>query len=162
MTAEATTLNLESHGPEAQGATQLFSFRVGEQKYALDILRVQEIRRWEQCTKLPHAPEEVRGVINLRGAIVPVIDLRFRFGCEASYLPTTVIVIVRVQQGSKEKVVGVVVDAVLDVFTTNQEQIHDCPDIGVPGGLDFVKGMVKQAEDMLIVIDVDEMLGRSM
>jgi len=158
-----TTTVEETVQSQTKGSlTQLFSFRVGSQKYALDILRVQEIRRWEPCTLLPHAPPEVRGVINLRGAIVPVIDLRLKFGgCEAEYLPTTVIVIVRVQHAGKEKVVGMVVDAVLDVFTVNQDNMSECPDVGTAGALDFVEGMIKQQDDMLIVISVDEMLQNS-
>ena len=94
-------------------ANQYLTFILGGEEYAVDILKVQEIRGWEQATHIPNAPEFVLGVLNLRGIVVPIVDLRLRFKLEnVEYSPTTVVVIVKVSQAGVERTVGMVVDAV--------------------------------------------------
>lgn len=109
--------------------TQYLSFVVGEEEFSVNILRVQEIRAWEVPTFLPNSPAFILGVLNLRGTIVPVMDLRVRFGFrQFNYDPTTVVIILKNTKDGKECLMGCVVDAVSDVFNVDESKIKDAPD----------------------------------
>src|SRR5215510_408011 len=113
----AQTLDTDVITSVAADAKQYLTFLLADTEYGLDILRVQEIRCWDTVTPLPNTPEYVRGVMNLRGTIVPIIDLRQRFGLESMvYGPTTVVVVLNVMHDHGRRIMGVVVDAVLDVY----------------------------------------------
>src|SRR5271170_4619992 len=121
---------------------QYLTFMLAGEEYGVDILRVQEIKGWDRATRIPHTPDYVLGVINLRGAVVPILDLRRRFGLEATdFGPTTVVIVVRVMSGRGERTVGVVVDAVSEVYNVDAADTKPPPD--VCGSVDtvFVKAL---------------------
>jgi purine-binding chemotaxis protein CheW len=141
---------------------QYLTFMLAGEEYGVDILRVQEIKGWDKVTRIPHTPDYVLGVINLRGAVVPILDLRRRFGLEAiAFGPTTVVIVVRVMSGRDERTVGVVVDAVSEVYNVDAADTKPPPD--VCGGVDtvFVKGLATVEDKMLILLDIDRLIGNS-
>lgn len=139
---------------------QYLTFMLDGAEYGVDILRVQEIKGWDTATRIPNTPEFVMGVINLRGTVVPVIDLRRRFELEPlEYGSTTVVVIVKVQRGEKrEHTFGFVVDAVSEVYSVPQDNIKPPPEVGSSVNIDFVKGLVTVEEKMLILLDIDNLV----
>lgn len=158
-TAKATTGADKS---AVDSSEQYLTFLLAGEEYGVDILRVQEIKGWDKVTRIPHTPDYVLGVINLRGAIVPILDLRRRFGLEAiDFGPTTVVIVVRVMSGATERTVGVVVDAVSEVYNVDAAATKPPPD--VCGSVDtvFVKALATIEEKMLILLDIDRLIGNS-
>jgi purine-binding chemotaxis protein CheW len=138
---------------------QFLSFTLDEEEYGVDILRVQEIRSWEPVSRIPNVPAYEKGVVNLRGAIVPIIDLRERFHLGKSvYSELTVVVILQAQIGDKTRVMGVVVDAVSDVVNVNKSQIQAAPKFGAKVSTEFISGLVEVDGRMVMVLDVDKLL----
>jgi purine-binding chemotaxis protein CheW len=139
---------------------QYLSFFLGGQEYATDILRVQEIKGWDTVTRVPYSPDYILGVINLRGAIVPVVDPRVRFALEsAPFDSATVVIVVRVAGGSRgERIVGLVVDAVSDVYSFSTENIQPPPE--AVGSLDqmFVLGLAKHEDRLVIILDIERLI----
>jgi purine-binding chemotaxis protein CheW len=139
---------------------EFLTFRLGEEEYAIDILKVQEIRGYDAVTRIAGAPEFVKGVINLRGTIVPIVDLRIKLKMgTVEYTPFTVTIILNVG----ERVVGIVVDSVSDVVGMDAGQIRPAPDFA--SGLDtsYILGLGTLDERMLIVVDIEKlMLSREM
>jgi purine-binding chemotaxis protein CheW len=133
---------------------QFLTFRIGAEEYGLNILRVQEIRSYEAPTRVAHAPAFVKGVVNLRGVIVPIVDLRIRLNQPSEYNSFTVVIVLNV--GSR--VVGIVVDSVSDVLELAADQIKPRPE--VPAAMDarFITGLGKIAERMLILLDIEAMI----
>jgi len=143
--------------PLAQPGEYL-TFCLGEEEYGVDIQKVQEIRSFEQPTRIPGAPAYVKGVVNLRGVIVPIVDLRMRLDCErAEYNPFTVVIVLAVLQ----RVVGVVVDSVSDVLDLQAEAIKPPPELSAAGS-DFVTAIASVAERMLMLVDMDQLLGEAL
>ena len=147
---------LESNGEEQAGASadarQFISFQIGEQEYGVDIMAVREIKGWTTVTKLPNTPEFVRGVLNLRGVIVPIFDLRCRFGMgatEATKLHVVIIVTVR------ERTIGILVDAVSDILTATADQIRPVPEMESEQKEDFLDGLVTVEERMVALIALE-------
>jgi purine-binding chemotaxis protein CheW len=135
--------------------TQYLTFRLGSEEYAIDILCVQEIKGFSTITPIPNAPAHIKGVINLRGTVVPVIGLRERFGMSTvQYDKFTVIAIVSVGT----KAVGVVVDAVTDVLTLKSGELQPPPELGADVDTSFIIGMAKTAERLVIVLDIEKAL----
>ncbi len=135
------------------------TFVLATEEYAVDILRVQEIKGWSKVTKIPNTPHYICGVINLRGTIVPIVDLRSRFGLEhLEYGPMTVVVVVKVLSNAKERIMGVVVDAVSDVYDVSDSDIKPPPDFGTVISIEFVRGLATVEEKMVIVLDIDRLL----
>ncbi len=135
--------------------TQYLTVNLGDEEYGADILAVREIRGWNAVTRIPQAPHYVLGVLNLRGAIVPVLDLRLRFGLPSvEYGATTVTVIVTVAGRN----FGVVVDAVSDVLTVQPGDIRPVPDMGTAVDTEYLKGLVSIGERMVLLLDVDKLL----
>jgi purine-binding chemotaxis protein CheW len=143
----------------AARAGQYLTFMLGGEEYGTDILRVQEIKGWDTVTRVPHSPSYVLGVINLRGAIVPVIDLRLRFGLErAPFDATTVIVVVHVAGERGERVVGMVVDAVSEVYDVASENMHPPPEmLGTVENI-FVKGLANLDGKLVILLDIERLV----
>jgi purine-binding chemotaxis protein CheW len=142
---------------------QVLTFFLGDEIYGLDILRAQEIKGWERTTLIPNTPSFVKGVINLRGAIVPVIDLRERFGIsKISYDETTVVIIVKTLVGESdqhEKIMGWVVDGVSDVHAIDIAQLQPAPSSGHNGlNGDFIRGLSTIDEKMVIVLNIDKLI----
>ncbi len=139
---------------ESEGR-EFLSFRLGAEEYGIDILRVQEIRGWENPTAIANTPAFIKGVINLRGIIVPIVDLRLKFNLgKANYDVFTVVIILSVAK----RVVGIVVDAVSDVITLAPQQIRPAPEFG--GALDtrFITGLGTAGERMLILADIERLM----
>lgn len=136
-------------------ATQYLTVNLASEEYGVDILAVREIRGWTPVTRIPQAPPYVLGVLNLRGAIVPVLDLRLRFGLvREEYSATTVTVIVTVAGRN----FGVVVDAVSDVVDVDAGQVRPVPDMGTAVDTEYLKGLTSVGERMVLLLDVDKLL----
>ena len=139
--------------------TQFLSFTLGVEDYGVNILRVQEIRGWEEVREIPNTPDYIKGVLNLRSTVVPIIDLRIRFGLDkVEYLPTTVIIVLSVEKEDGTHVMGVVVDAVSDVLHIDPDDIKDAPNFGAKINTKYMKGMVMVDERMVILLDADKLL----
>ena len=149
-------------GP-GEGSHQVLTFVLGNETYGVDILRVQEIRGWSAVTKIPHAPSHVLGVLNLRGSIVPIVDLRMRFSLDrAEYTAVTVIIVVSVMSAAGRRDFGVVVDGVSDVVDVNTEEVKAAPDLGARGATDYIRGLVPVSERMVVLLDIDRLIGNDM
>lgn len=141
----ATDLNL----------SQFLIFSLGDEEYAIDILKVQEIRGYENVTRIANAPEFIKGVTNLRGVIVPIVDLRLRFALEnAEYNSQTVVIVVNVGQ----RVIGIVVDSVSDVMALLPEQIKPAPEFGATLSADYLSGLGSVGDRMLVLVDIERLL----
>ncbi len=153
----AVKLDLEGHA--ADGNDQYLTFIMAEEEYGVDILCVQEIRGWESATPLPNAPAHIKGVINLRGTIVPIIDLRQCFGLEAiEYSAVTVVIVLKVKTSEGARIMGIVVDAVSDVYSLSQSDMRAPPDLGSSVNTDFIKGLVNVNDRMVVILDIDRLL----
>jgi len=138
-----------------ENADQYLTFQLADQDYGVEILRVQEIKGWEKPTRLPHSPAYVQGVINLRGAVVPVVDLRSRFGLgETQYGRTTVVIVVKVDSPRGELTVGIVVDGVCEVCNIAAEDLRPPPQVGSAIDASFVRGLAMVDDRMVILLDV--------
>src|SRR3984885_5756666 len=147
----------------ADASRQVLTFCLGSETYAVDILLVQEIRGWAPVTRLPQAPTHLLGVLNLRGSIVPVIDMRVRFGLEqAPFTPLTVIVVLSVQASSGRREFGLVVDSVSDVVDIDTAELKETPSLGSKASVELIKGLAAVADRMLILLDVDELIRRDL
>ena len=137
---------------------QYLTFLLGEEEYGVEILRVQEIKGWESVTHIPNTPDFLCGVLNLRGTIVPVVDLRLRFEMpKRTYTPTTVVVVLNVGEGV-QRTVGVVVDGVSDAHNVLPEEIKPAPNFGSNVSTDFIKGLVSIGSDMMMILNIDRLL----
>jgi purine-binding chemotaxis protein CheW len=144
----------------ANMTNKYLTFVLATEEYAVDILRVQEIKGWNKITTIPNTPHYICGVINLRGTIVPIIDLRMRFNLDRlEYGPMTVVVVVKViSSKGKERTMGVVVDAVSDVYDVSDNDIKPPPDFGSSISTEFIKGLTTVDNKMVIVLDIDRLL----
>ena len=131
---------------------QFISFQVAELEYGVDIMTVREIKGWTQTTSLPHSPAHMRGVLNLRGAIVPIFDLRARFGAGDTETSKTHVVIIVSVEG---RIIGMLVDAVSDILSVGAEDIRPVPDTA--HDQEFIKGLVTVGERMVALLDVAEL-----
>jgi purine-binding chemotaxis protein CheW len=132
-------------------AREYLSFRLGNEEYGIDILKVQEIRGYDAVTAIANAPAFIKGVVNLRGIIVPIVDLRIKFNVgEAHYDQFTVVIILNIAQ----RVVGIVVDSVSDVLTLQAGQIKPAPEFATTMNTQFILGLGTVDERMLILVDI--------
>jgi len=140
-------------------AGQYLSFELAGEIYGVDILKVREIKGWEEVRPLPDMPEYIKGVLDLRGVIVPIVDLRIRFQLEScEYTPTTVIIVLSVEHEGQQRVVGMVVDGVSDVLDVSAGEVRNAPELGGKISHHYIKGMVTLAEKMAILLDVNKLL----
>jgi purine-binding chemotaxis protein CheW len=156
----ATPPNLgEWNAPEtaraASAPSQFISFAIGDDQYGVDIMAVREIKGWSEITHLPKQPDYVRGVLNLRGVIVPIIDLRCRFG-QGLTEATPLHIVIIVQIGSRP--VGLLADRVLDIVSLDASQIQPVPRIARGGRVDFLSGLVTVEGAMIALIDLSNLL----
>ena len=134
---------------------QYLVFSLGDEEYAVDILKVQEIRGYENVTRIANAPDFIKGVTNLRGVIVPIVDLRIKFHLESiEYGDLTAVIVVNIGQ----RVIGIVVDGVSDVMTLNAGQIKPTPEFGGALSTDYLCGLGSLDDRMLILVDIDKLL----
>ncbi|MEC4889537.1 MAG: chemotaxis protein CheW [Nitrospira sp.] len=141
-------------GPTTDGS-QFLTFSLGEELYGVDILRVQEIKGYTAVTKIPNTPPHIKGVLNLRGTIVPIVELRTKFGLPTiEYTMFTVIVVVVVQ----DKVMGLIVDAVSDVLDIARKDIQAAPEFGAKVNVTFLNGIGKSGDKLVALLDIDRLL----
>ena len=145
-----------SKGSASTTATaEYLTFQLGKEEYGIDILKVQEIRSYEQPTRMAQAPDFIKGIIDLRGVIVPIIDLRLKLQCaQAEYTDFTVVIILNV----RGTVMGVVVDAVADVVALTREAIKPAPQFQSQLDAAFITGIARMGDRMLIMMDIESLL----
>ena len=139
---------------------QFLTFELAGDAYGIEILKVQEIRGWEPVRKIPNTPSFVKGALNLRGSIVPIIDLRERFHLEkADYTPTTVVIVMNIDIGDgRNTVMGIVADAVSDVLDIDLSDIRESPNLGAKINTRYMRGMYVGKTNMVMLLDVDKLL----
>ena len=153
-TNQNATLNAE---PIDSG--QVLTFMLGEETFGMDILRVREIRGWQQVTSIPESPDYVLGVLNLRGAIVPVIDLRKRMAMSSiGYTATTVIIVVSTETKNGRNEIGLVVDSVSDVAYLNKDAVQAVPAVGSEQRTEYIRGIVSMGSNLVMLLDVDRFI----
>ena len=146
-------LSAKAHGPKSG---EYLTFRLGSEEYGIDILKVQEIRSYEQPTRIANAPDFIKGVVNLRGVIVPIVDLRLKLNCPtAEYNSFTVVIVLNV----KNRVVGAVVDSVSDVLELSRDAIKPAPELSsATVDTSFITGIGSVADRMLILMDIEGLM----
>ena len=156
-TSSSTDLQLASQGIE--DSQQYLTFMLSTEVFAINILNIKEIIEYGQLTEVPRMPEFIRGVINLRGAVVPVIDLGARFGRQTTSVSRrTCVVIIEVEHDDEQQVVGVMVDSVNEVMDILPDQIEPAPHFGANIRADFIAGMGKVEAKFVIILNVDRVL----
>lgn len=149
--AQPTTSNYRA---EDELASEYLTFALGSEEYAIDILKVHEIRGYEAVTQLANSPPFIKGVINLRGLIVPILDLRIKFNLPNEYTPFTVVIILSVL----ERTVGIVVDSVSDVIALTNHQIRPAPDFSATFDTRYIRGLATEDSRMIIVTDIEKLM----
>ncbi|ADX48158.1 chemotaxis protein CheW [Paracidovorax avenae] len=145
----------EAAGASVGGAREYLTFRLDQEEYGIDILKVQEIRGYEPPTRIANAPEFIKGVTNLRGTIVPIVDMRLKFDCsKAEYNSFTVVIILNL----RNRVVGIVVDSVSDVMELTSDQIRLAPEIESSIDSNCIVGLGSVGERMLILLDIEKLM----
>jgi purine-binding chemotaxis protein CheW len=153
----ATTESVQQIGADADG-NQFLTFQLGEELYGVDILRVQEIKGYTTVTKIPNTPSYIKGVMNLRGTIVPIVELRATFGMETiAYTMLTVIVVVVV----RDRIMGLVVDSVSDVLNISKKDIQAPPEFGTRVDVSFLNGIAKWGDKLVALLNIDQLLSES-
>ena len=146
---------MEARAAVREATREVLVFVLGAEEYGVDILKVQEIRGYEKVTAIPSAPAYLKGVVNLRGIIVPIIDMRIKFALGTpSYDQFTVVIVLNIGG----RVVGMVVDSVSDVITLGAEQIKPAPEMGAALDTDYLIGLGTLEERMLILVDIDRLM----
>jgi purine-binding chemotaxis protein CheW len=134
---------------------QYLTFRLGQEEYGIELLKVQEIKGYSAITPIPNTPPHIKGVMNLRGAVIPVVDLRVRFGMESiEYTQFNVIIVINVGT----KVMGLLVDAVSDVLNVGAGEIRPAPDFGARADTRFISGMAAAGDKVAVLLDIDSLL----
>lgn len=137
--------------------SEFLTFKLGQEEYGVDLLKVQEIRGYESVTQIANAPNYLKGVINLRGTIVPIIDMRIKFNlAEPVYDQFTVVIILNVS----DRIIGMVVDSVSDVTSLLPDEIRPAPEIGTTMNANYLIGIGTLADRMLILVDIDKLLAQ--
>lgn len=151
-----TSLNQNGFAAVADNQSREFLvFSLGDEEYAIDILKAQEIRGYENVTRIANTPDFIKGVTNLRGVIVPIVDLRIKFNLSSvEYGSQTVVIVVNVAN----RIVGVVVDGVSDVMTLSPEQIKPAPEFSLSLSSDYLSGLASVGERMLVLVDIEKLL----
>ena len=154
----AEAVSMESRSSRAKSGLYL-TFALGPEEFGLEILKVKEIIGYQDITSVPQTPSEVKGVINLRGQVIPIIDLRSRFGmAEKEVTEQTCIIVVEVDLDGSSVQVGIIVDNVSEVLDIQEEQIEPSPEFGNQVNTDYILGMGKVGENVKILLDIDQVL----
>ncbi|ADJ64469.1 MULTISPECIES: chemotaxis protein CheW [Herbaspirillum] len=154
--SDTASKNLSGFGEKTDSnGNEFLAFTLGKEEYGIDILKVQEIRGYEAVTRIANSPDFIKGVVNLRGIIVPIVDMRIKFQLgEPTYDQFTVVIILNIGG----RVVGMVVDSVSDVITLTQEQIKPAPEMGTTFDSDYLIGLGTLEQRMLILVDIDKLM----
>jgi len=148
-----------SEDTQTEDTEQYLTFFMGSEEFGVDILSVQEIRGWEPITSIPNSPKQVLGIMNLRGTVSPIIDLRYSFGIKGlSYNDETVVIIVSIATEGISKVIGIVVDAVSDVYNFTRSQIQPSPELSQTVQGQYVRGLGTTEDKMVILLQLSEQL----
>ena len=148
-------MNPASDNNSSEPVQEFLTFTLGSEEYAIDILRVQEIRGYDQVTAIANSPAFIKGVINLRGAIVPIVDLRIKFNLPSvTYDPFTVVIILNVLN----RIVGIVVDSVSDVLALTRNEIKPAPEFGGSFDTQYLMGLATVEERMLILVNIEQLM----
>jgi purine-binding chemotaxis protein CheW len=140
------------------GTSEFLTFKLGAEEYGVEILKVQEIRGYDAVTAIANTPEFIKGVINLRGVIVPIVDLRIKFNLgQVTYDPFTVVIILNIA----DRVMGIVVDGVSDVLELDAAQIRPAPEFGAGLDTEYIIGLGTAGERMLILVDIERLMTSS-
>ena len=153
MELAATKLNTPTSDLD-EIACEYLTFALGKEEYAIDILKVQEIRGYETVTNIANAPSFIKGVINLRGVIVPIIDMRIKFNLQTEYTPFTIVIILNV----RDRVIGMVVDSVSDVISLTSKQIRPAPDFSSSFDTKYILGLASLDTRMIILADIEKLM----
>ena len=138
-----------------ENSREMLVFRLGNEEYGVDILKVQEIRGYEKVTPIPRSPDYLKGVVNLRGTIVPVVDLRVKFGmADPTYDSVTVVIVLRIAG----RTIGAVVDGVSDVVQLAPKDVRDAPSLGAMVDSSYLAGVATQGGRMILVVDIEKLL----
>lgn len=157
QTAQNTPVTGDNADRDIAGQ-EFLAFTLGKEEYGIDILKVQEIRGYETVTRIANAPDFIKGVVNLRGIIVPIVDMRIKFQLgEPTYDQFTVVIILNIGG----RVVGMVVDSVSDVITLSPEQIKPAPEMGTALNTDYLIGLGTLDQRMLILVNIDKLMSSS-
>jgi len=156
VTLQRTTESESVNNIAGQTLNEFLTFRLGSEEYGMDILKVQEIRGYDSITQIANAPEFIKGVVNLRGIIVPIIDMRIKFELgNVEYDQFTVVIILNVSG----RVMGIVVDGVSDVISLDIDQMRATPEFGSVIDTEYIMGLGTVEERMLILIDIEKLMG---
>ena len=159
QSSESGTATLEKSAVGEKLAGKYLTFRLAEEEYGLEILKVQEIIQMQAVTRVPRTPDYVRGVINLRGKVIPVIDLRKKFSLEATQdTEKTCIIVVQIASGDSHVVMGIIIDEVKEVLDIRAENIEDTPSFGSSIDTEFILGMGKIGTSVKILLDIDKVM----
>ena len=157
--AEISVQNQQIADVQGDKEGKYLTFALGQEEYGLEILKVRELIGYMAITAVPQTPEHVKGVINLRGQVIPVIDLRMKFGMEQAEVDEqTCIIVVDISSDNKQFQTGIVVDHVSEVLDIASEQIEDAPQFGSSVDTDFILGMGKISDSVKILLDIDKVL----
>ncbi len=138
---------------------QYLTFQLADEFYGLEILKVREIRGWEPVREIPNTPDFIKGALNLRGAIVPIVDLRERFGMKkVDYSPVTVVIVLSLVDQADDLVIGIVADAVSDVLDINKDEIRSAPNLGSKIDTRYMQGMYVNGSRMIMLLNVNKLL----
>ena len=144
---------------KAGNINQYLTFKLADEDYGVEILKVQEIRGWEAVREIPNTPDYIKGALNLRGEVVPIVDLRERFDMEkAEYSPVTVVIVLCIGNESEKQTMGIVADAVSDVLDINSQDIRETPKLGSKIDTCYMQGMFVEDKRMVMLLDVDHLL----
>jgi purine-binding chemotaxis protein CheW len=162
MAKKASDLSEMFEEREQAREGKYLTFRLGEEEFGIGILKVKEIIGMMSFTPIPRTPGFVKGVINLRGKVIPVIDLRLKFGMDSiAYDDRTCIVVVQVRAAEGATPIGIVVDSVNEVANVKAEEVEDTPSFGVSLDTAYILGMAKSGDNVRILLDIDRVLGQT-
>lgn len=150
----AAALGEESSDATGGLSKQFLTFTIGEEEYGVDIMTVREVKGWSETTRLPNTPEYMRGVLNLRGVVIPIFDLRMRFGGETTQATDKHVVVI-LAVGAR--IAGVLVDTVSDILTVSQHEIKDAPSTDTGLNEQFVEGLIAVEERMVVLLDMEKL-----
>jgi purine-binding chemotaxis protein CheW len=156
---QATLMNAVESGRTDDWAGKYLTFHLGQEEFGMRVLKVREIMGIQDITAVPHTPAYVKGVINLRGKVIPVIDLRLKFGLpDMDYNQRTCIIVVQIQAESGLTLMGIIVDGVSEVLNLTGSEIEGTPDFGAGFGTSYILGMAKVKGKVKILLDIDRVL----
>ncbi len=159
MNSSPSGIEVHSHDWDEGDVTQILTFTLNDEEYGVDILQVNTIREWEPITSLPDTPDYIKGVLNVFDSIVPIIDLRLRFGLpQVEYTPTTVVILLNVHYQDKNLVIGIVVDSVSDTYTIKPENIKQKPQVGEHIKVNYLKGLIDIDDSLILLLDSSKIL----